>query len=1125
MVKQLVINGRYEIKDAKTALIGEGGMGTVYQAVDLRTGQPVAVKHLKPEIVANDPQQVERFAREGEALRQLDHPNIVKVLATAEENGQHYIIMEYVEGGSLLALMNRQRQLPLEQVINIGLELADALTRAHHLHIIHRDIKPANVLLAEDGTPRLTDFGIARIGDQSRITQAGTLTGTYAYLSPEAVNGLVVDGRADIWSFGVLLYEMLTGEHPFEKNQLAATLNAILNQKATDLDHFRPDIPPLLAHLIQQMMVKNRDNRIASVRLVGAELEAIQQGVDTPSEMVSGFSSRFATPTPNSAPTPRHNLPNQPTAFIGRASELADIADRLNNPDCRLLTLVGPGGIGKTRLALQAAESEIPNFVNGVYFVALAPLNSAESLVPTIAEAISFSFYRTDDPDDLGPSPRQQLLDYLQEKQILLVMDNFEHLLDGANLLDELLNVALDLKILVTSRERLNLQGEWIVQIDGMPFPAESEPDGHGTGAKAYSAVQLFLNHAQRIDASFVLNDQNETAVIHLCRLLGGMPLGIELAAAWVQMLTPNEIIQEIETSFDFLETNMRNVPERHRSVRAVFEYSWNLLQSQERQFMGKLSVFRGGFTREAAGFIGMNGRPVATLPLLSSLVGKSLLQRSINGRYQLHELLRQFAAEKLAAPTNNGSSQDSVETQARIAASNAHSRYYLNRLVAREHDLNGRKQRAALDELEIEIENIREAWRWAAAQCQEQAVSEAQAGLANLFWAQNWLEEGVELFAQAAKTFIDNQVDNQLLITQLQTQESGYRLIIGQNKRAIAQFESALTTFSKLKSPSDEGNVLAWLGVAKGIEGHLDEAIEFHSRSLAIYRQLEDDNGIAAALGQLGFIANEQGHYDKSIALQTEALALRRKTGYQTAIIGLLSNLGFVAYRQGNLESARAYAEEALALNQLLENQAGISTAIRQLGMVAGLQGDYEQAYDKYLETLTINRELGNPNAIANSYTNLSHITLKMGNYAESETFAAELLKLSDKLNNRWSVLYGRNNLGMAVLNLGRYDEARQHLLTALEIAQGMRAIPVSLESMTGLAQVHHHKGDKAFALELASFILHHPALIHDTREMIQPIYDQLAAKVDEDTLKTAEALAHDRDVDWYWEKLLGKN
>ncbi|MBN1202536.1 MAG: protein kinase [Anaerolineae bacterium] len=303
MTTQLIAN-RYEI----TGTIGHGGMGDVFHGTDTQTGEAVAIKLLKPDIVASTPALLERFEREGEALRQLDHPNIVKMLAAIEENEMHYLVMEYVSGGSLRDLLDKQPQLPLERVLNISLDLADALTRAHRLQIIHRDIKPANVLLAEDGTPRLTDFGVARLGSRTRMTETGSLIGTYAYLSPETCMGKELDARTDIWSFGVMLYEMLTGKTPFEADQSAAMLVAILQNPLPDPTQYRPDIPPALVNLLAQMLQKDRDQRIHSVRLVGAELEAIIQGIDlplsaTPSPIAPGqpIRSRFATPTPPGA--------------------------------------------------------------------------------------------------------------------------------------------------------------------------------------------------------------------------------------------------------------------------------------------------------------------------------------------------------------------------------------------------------------------------------------------------------------------------------------------------------------------------------------------------------------------------------------------------------------------------------------------------------------------------------------------------------------------------------------------------------------------------------------------------------------------------------------------------------
>jgi tetratricopeptide (TPR) repeat protein len=317
---QHVIGSRFVI----TGTIGQGGMGEVYRGQDLETGETVAIKLLKPDIIESDPSLIERFTREGEALRRLNHPNIVKMLAMLEEDNMHYIVMEYVSGGSLQDLLDRQPQLPVERVLSIALELADALTRAHHLKIIHRDLKPANVLLAEDGTPRLTDFGVARLGERTRVTVTGSVIGTYYYLSPEACMGEDLDQRTDIWSFGVMLYEMLAGRRPFDEEHSAAILIAILNNPVPDLAALRPDAPPDLVDLIYRMLEKDRDQRIPSIRLVGAALEAIIQGIDTPFpssiSTAPNVPSRFSTPTPPTAtPAPVSDEDDTPTITLPSA--------------------------------------------------------------------------------------------------------------------------------------------------------------------------------------------------------------------------------------------------------------------------------------------------------------------------------------------------------------------------------------------------------------------------------------------------------------------------------------------------------------------------------------------------------------------------------------------------------------------------------------------------------------------------------------------------------------------------------------------------------------------------------------------------------------------------------------
>ncbi len=298
MSDPIIIGERYQ----QGELIGRGGMGDVFIGLDTVTGDPVAIKRLHPHIVQENGSILDRFQREGQALRQLNHPNIVKMLATIQENDYHYLVMEYIGGGSLREMIDREKQMPIKNVLNIALDLADALTRAHRLNIIHRDIKPDNVLMKDDGTPCLTDFGVAHMGDRTRLTQTGSVIGTYAYLSPEACNGMELDERADIWSFGVMLFEMLAGRPPFHENSTPAVLTAILTKPAPDLNRLRNDVPPALSALIAHMLEKDRDRRISSVRVVGAELEAIIRGLDTPLQGLLGQQadasgrSRFVTP-------------------------------------------------------------------------------------------------------------------------------------------------------------------------------------------------------------------------------------------------------------------------------------------------------------------------------------------------------------------------------------------------------------------------------------------------------------------------------------------------------------------------------------------------------------------------------------------------------------------------------------------------------------------------------------------------------------------------------------------------------------------------------------------------------------------------------------------------------------
>jgi predicted ATPase len=426
-----------------------------------------------------------------------------------------------------------------------------------------------------------------------------------------------------------------------------------------------------------------------------------------------------------------NNLPIQPTPFVGRKDELEALETLISKRDNRLISIIGTGGMGKTRLAIAAAEQQLhalissngkeePRFPDGVFFVRLAPLDVTEAIIPAIAEATGFQFYEEVDS-------KKQLLDFFREKQLLLLMDNFEHLMKGVTLLSELVQASSKVKFLVTSREKLNLRGEVTYPLSGMRFPREEELPDIFSKDETYSAVELFKQCANRMNPSFTPDDDEMKSIGTICRLVEGMPLGVELAATWVEMLTPGEIVSEIQSSLDFLEAETHDTPERHKSIRAVFDYTWKLLSEEEKEILKKISVFRGGFTSEAA-------REVvgASLKQLLRLVNKFLLQRS-EGRFDIHELLRVYAKEKM-----NRDEDEIVRYH--------HCDYFSDLLKEREAQIWGGQQ----EEVLREIDNLRAAWKWAYQNNRYRVIRKSTLGFQELFTVQGWNSEGRDIYEHA---------------------------------------------------------------------------------------------------------------------------------------------------------------------------------------------------------------------------------------------------------------------------------------------------------------------------------------------------------------------------------------
>ena len=1018
-----IIGQHFQVHRSKQSLLGRGGMGKVYRGVDTRTGEPVAIKVLKSDIIRTDAGLVARFVREGEALRQLEHPHIVRLIDVIQEPDAltdadaYYLVMEYVAGGSLNDLLEREGRLPAARALNIAIDLADALTRAHRLGIIHRDLKPANVLLDEQGTVRLTDFGVAHLPDKPRLTQTGIMLGTVDYLSPEACSGDRLDTRADIWSFGVLLWEMLTGHAPFAGGSLLATLNAILTAPLPDLEAACPDAPVALVDLVYRMLQRDRLARIPSMRLVGAELEMILAGLDADQDADQGAvplalpavpTSRFATPTPaidGMTPSMAGNLPVQPTPFVGREAELVELGRLITNPEVRLVTVLGPGGMGKTRLALEAAEKALQrsepwqglHFADGVYWVSLAPLQSIEAIVPAVADALDFQFYEGQTP------PRQQLLDYLRNKQMLLLLDNYEHLLDDADLVAAILTTAQHVKIIATSRINLNIQGEHRFHISGLQFPDWETPED----ALEYSAVKLFLQGARRAKPGFKLQADDLKYVARLCRLVQGMPLGILLSASWLAMLTLQEIAAQVTQDLDFLESDLRDLPERQRSMRAVFDYSWNLLDEREQAVFAALSVFRGGFTREAAQTVTGTG-----LRQLMALTNKSLIHRTPEGRYEVHELLRQYAEEELA----RSGYEDGIRDR--------HCAYYASVLQNWAQALKGNQRMVAIPALEADIENARAAWEWASVHARAERINQAIDGLCMFYEWRGRYQEG-ETICQLAATELQADMSDigQQVLAKVLAWQGTFERTLGHIQVADRVLTQSLSLLEQSASGrQDLASETAFASLQKGrikfLLGKLDEARLLYGQSLAHYRELGDQWGVAQALYVLGEVANNVNDFSESVSLQKKSLSIRRE------------------------------------LNDLK----GVADSLVELGSTAIGRGQPEEAERLVQEAAVIRRELGDRSGVANSFFSLACAIMSQGRFDEAASLLTECAAIQDDLGNRIALLWVNQILGWCMTNLGQYEQAQTLSQETLAVCRSIgfrRLIGLALLGQGGIAIV----------------------------------------------------------------------
>jgi predicted ATPase/DNA-binding SARP family transcriptional activator len=724
------------------------------------------------------------------------------------------------------------------------------------------------------------------------------------------------------------------------------------------------------------------------------------------------------------AAQPLGNLPSPLTPLIGRENELAALEETLLSEDVRLVTILGPGGMGKTRLglAMGTCSAITDAFPDGIFFVPLAPLSDHRQIAPAVAESLRLQL---ESRPGRKRTPQQQVSDYLREKRTLLVLDNFEHLLEGTDFIGDILEAAPAVKIVVTSRERLYHSGENVFPIYGLDTGSQEHQKVDVLGAVEPSAVTLFLECAQRTSPDFVMKPSCVSDIASICRLVEGMPLAIELAAAWVELLPPAKIEGEVRQSLDFLARDLRGVPERHRSIRAVFDATWRRMESEDQNLFMQLSTFKGGFTRSAV-------REVtgATFRRLSRLTGKSLVQYERQGdRYAIHELLRQYGEDQLAL----------LPKAVEVVRDN-HAAYYCRIVATREVDLKGEGQRLALAALEAEIDNIQTAWHWKCDRCDATHLAPAMNGMGLFYTLQGRYYEGMAAFAGAAEAldeFASPSASGAVAMAFVWL--AAFARITGDVTRAQFSLQRAVELLDESGSQDDTSTsvrAFAFLEMAN-LERLRDArtAGDLYTRSLRLYEQLGDAWGMADAQEGLAYVANDISDRAEMRWRAEAAVAARRALGDRAGVARTLEKVSQAARYHGDLDEALALAKESEAIYRKLGDRVGLARALNNLGDALNWLGRTPEAQQVLEESIAANRELGDRRALANALGRLASSHARTAEYDSARREAELALSMSRNMGDLSQVVWSLMVLGKIAMYAGDYETATDHLQESLAV------------------------------------------------------------------------------------------
>ena len=956
------------------------------------------------------------------------HTNIVPVLEAEVYDGQIVIACEYVADGSLNDWLTRNdgKAPNVEAALSMVSGILAGLQHLHKAELIHRDLKPDNIML-QGSTPRLADFGQSRLLKSSGRSTG--ITGTPAYMAPEAFKGKY-SAASDLWSAGVLLHELLVGTLPYPQSDVYALITAITDPTPAPLSD---QIPSALRPVLAKALAKPVEDRFSSA-----------------ADMAQALVAAMAAPAANrsaAAGKSTNNLPVEMTSFIGRDKEVADVKGLLKTT--RLLTLTGSAGTGKTRLLLRVAADLIGEFPDGVWLAELAPILEPRLLVQSVATALNVR-------EEPGKPLLQTVAQAIGNREMLLLLDNCEHVLDAAAILtDTLLKQCPNLKIMASSREALSTRGERTYWIPTMSLPTETVISGN-SGIEVLlgsEAVRLFADRAVMLNADFGVTLGNGATIARLCRRLDGIPLAIELAAARVRSLSVEQIEARLDDRFRLLTGGVRSAVPRQQTLRALIDWSYELLTEPEKELLLRLSAFAGGWSLESAerACCGDGIDSADVLNLLTALVDKSLVvydEQRGEVCYRLLETVRQYAGDRL------------LERGELDKWRALHRDYFLSLAEEASKYLVGPEQRRWLNLLEGYHDNLRQALTCCLEDPQETEKGLRMAAALHPFWlVRGHLSEGRErLKSLLALPSAHERTKSRAAALNA---EGSLCSLQGDYAGAQALHEESLEIYREVGDLKGTGESLNYLGLVAFYQGDNVSSRTLFDESLQILTDLGDKHGIANSLMNLGNVAFKTGDISTARSLLTQCLTLRRELGHRQGIANALGNLGLVASNQGDFAAARGLYEECLIIFRELGFRQGTALSLSSLGNVAYNQGNHSAARELYLESLETRRELGDRKGIANSLLNLGSVAYSQSDFVSSRTLYQESLELFEELGDRQGVAICLNNLGNVARRLADTGHARSLSERSLKISRELEHRHGIAQALANLANVARDLGE----------------------------------------------------------------